>query len=154
MNYWERRDAAKVNEGAGIEVEIAEYPGWRFQIGRDCAWNKDLARALARIAQQPKYRRLIERMSAPDYVTNDEDAAIDWEFTCQSWVEGLLLGWSGVVDRKGKPLPFNTLNACALFHQFPDIYTALQREAKNKERFEKVTNAEKQETASGNSEAA
>ena len=38
------------------------------------------------------------------------------------YAEAVVLGWEGVTDREGNPLPFNKANAVKLFEDLPDLF--------------------------------
>lgn len=150
MNYWDKRAAEAEIESEGVKITVAEFPGWEFRIGRECPWNQDYYRALTRLAQQPIYAGLIERSSKPGYVAAPGDAELDAALERDAFAEGVLRGWTGVTDRKGKPLPFTPKNARELLAHFAPIFTALRREARNPSRFEAKPENVKAKAIEGN----
>lgn len=151
MNYWEKREAFKRLENEGVEVQVAEYPGWRFRVRQLGAWNPHYARALARVGQRPEAKALVERENRAGYVATADDQQLNEDMMRDAFAEGCIAGWQGVTDRDGAPLPFTPAAAAELLEHFGDIHRALRGAAMNAANFDPLSEAEKARLAAGNS---
>lgn len=150
MNPWHKKD----RERRGVEVVVAEFPGWLFLVRPANEWNSDYRRALVRVAVQPKAKDLLARQDREGYEPTAEDMALDARLALSAFAEGCISGWSGVTGRDGAELPFSARNAVDVLETFPEIAEALRRAAANPENFDPMTGDEKASAILGNSESA
>lgn len=148
VNPWQRRAEVAKREG-GVWVTVAEYPGWRFKVGRDCPWNADHARAMARVMAKPTVRAYLSRVAVAGYELTEEDREVDRRMVLEAFAEGLLVEWEGVTAEDGDAMVADVASKISLLEHFPDIYAALLKASRDPKNFEPSA-GEKAEIAAGN----
>lgn len=68
------------------------------------------------------------------------------ELNIQLYAETVIVGWEGVTDRDGNPLPFTKENAIRVMTDLPDLFSDLVASANDRALFRKA----EQEEAAGN----
>jgi hypothetical protein len=147
MNPWHK----KAREARGIEIVVAEFPGWLFLVRPLNRWNRGYQRALVRVASQPEAKALLERQAADDYVPTADDMELDARLATSAFIEGCVAGWSGVTGADGDALPFSPENAVKVLEMFPEIAEALRKAAADPKHFSEPSDDEKAADILGNS---
>ncbi|HOK44370.1 MAG TPA: hypothetical protein PLK67_00460 [Bryobacteraceae bacterium] len=106
----------KTLEKEGI---ILDYGDFKIKIARAGGANVAFQKALA--SKIRPYKRQIDAGTIPDDVA--EKLLLD------VYAESVVLGWEGVTDEKGKPLPFSKENVVKLFSDLPDLFRDVQNQA-------------------------
>jgi hypothetical protein len=147
MNPWHK----KAREARGIEVIVAEFPGWLFLVRPLNKWNKGYQRALARVASQPEAKALLERQAVDGYEPTADDMELDARLALSAFAEGCLAGWSGVTGADGEALAFTPENAVRVLETFPEVSEALRLAAANEKNFSEPSDDDKVADILGNS---
>lgn len=151
MNHWQRRAVIAKAEAEGVEVTVANYPGWKFRVRRRCQWNPAYQAAIVRIGSRPDVAAVLERQRAnPEAPMSEADKRVDALILAESFAEGCVAGWHGVTDEHDNPMPCTTPNAVRLLEAFPDIAAELQAVASDPARFAPITATAKAAAVSGN----
>ena len=123
-------------EQNGIELNLGEVG--RFTIARAGGSNQNFAKAFKRLTQP--YRRAIASGSLDDKTSQ--------EILIAAHVEATILGWEGVTDESGNPLPFSKENAKKLFTDLPELFEEIRRASEDAANFRAFV----MEESAGNSE--
>lgn len=103
-------------ECSGIELNYGDF---RITIARAGGANKKFAKAIE------KKSRPFKRAIQSDSFDNERAQALLKEV----YAETVVLGWDGVTDEKGEPLPFNRENCLKLFNDLPDLFQDIMEQA-------------------------
>ena len=138
---WAAEKARHTLEVDGAEFVYTRYGAWRFRIARLCDWNDKYAQALARLMVLPKYRSTYARAGREGYEETERDKTLTQEYLLEAFVDGCLLGWSGVpAPIEPGMLPreyqFNRANAIELLSTFHELYHKLDVFARNASNYE------------------
>lgn len=106
----------KTLEREGI---VLDYGDFKIKIARAGGANIAFQRALAEKVRP--YRRQIDAGTLPDDVAE--------KLFLEVYAESVVLGWEGVTDENGEPLPFTKENAVKLFSDLPDLFRDVQNQA-------------------------
>ncbi len=109
-----RTDKALEKEGI-----ILDYGDFKIKVARAGGANAAFQKALT--SKIRPYKRQIDAGTIPDDVA--EKLFLD------VYAESVVLGWEGVTDEHGKPLPFSKENAVKLFSDLPDLFRDVQSQA-------------------------
>jgi len=109
-----RTDKALEKEGI-----VLDYGDFKIKVARAGGANAAFQKALA--AKVRPYKRQLDAGTIPDDVA--EKLFLD------VYAESVVLGWEGVTDENGKPLPFSKENAVKLFSDLPDLFRDVQSQA-------------------------
>ena len=78
------------------------------------------------------YNKLLEAKVKPyrRQIQNETlDNAVAEKITKEVYAASVILGWSGVEDRNGNELQFNTVNVIALMNDLPDLWADIQSQS-------------------------
>lgn len=79
-----------------------------------------------------KFQRVMEGKMRP-YRRRIENGTLENEVAerllAEVYAEAVVVGWSGVKDRKGKDMPFSSDNAVTLLTDLPDLFRDIQEQA-------------------------
>jgi len=103
-------------EQAGITLD---YGSFRLSIARAGGANRKFAQVLE--AKLKPHRRQIQTETLADEVAH--------RLIVEAYAESVILGWDGVVDTAGQPLPFTRDNAVRLMTDLPDLFRDVQEQA-------------------------
>lgn len=103
-------------ESSGITLD---YGSFRLCIARAGGANRKFQQVLE--AKLKPHRRQIQTETLADEVAH--------RLIVEAYAEAVLLGWDGVVDAAGQPLPFTKDNAIRLMTDLPDLFRDLQEQA-------------------------
>lgn len=106
----------KTLEKEGI---VLDYGDFKIKVARAGGANAAFQKALA--AKVRPYKRQLDAGTIPDDVA--EKLFLD------VYAESVVLGWEGVTDENGKPLPYSKENAVKLFSDLPDLFRDVQNQA-------------------------
>lgn len=98
---------------------VLDYGDFKIKIARAGGANAAFQKALA--AKVRPYKRQLDAGTIPDDVA--EKLFLD------VYAESVVLGWEGVTDENGKPLPYSKENAVKLFSDLPDLFRDVQNQA-------------------------
>jgi len=98
---------------------ILDYGDFKIKVARAGGANAAFQKALT--AKVRPYKRQLDAGTIPDDVA--EKLFLD------VYAESVVLGWEGVTDENGKPLPFSKENAVKLFTDLPDLFRDVQNQA-------------------------
>lgn len=104
-------------EAEGIWVDFGD--GERIRIARAGGANQAFQRAAERI--QRKYRKQIQLDTL-----NDKEAS---GLLRELYADTIILGWEGVKDAAGKPLPFSKEACMKLLEDLPDFFREIKEHA-------------------------
>lgn len=108
-------DSAKEAE-TGVTID---YGGFAITIVRAGGANRRFAQVL-----DAKLRPLRRRLGSG--ALSDEDAQ---RVLAEVFAETVILGWEGVTDADGTPMPFNRDNAVRLLTDLPELFRDIQEQA-------------------------
>lgn len=112
----------KTNPSVEQDGVILDYgDGVKIRIARAGGANKAFLRAVEAFAR--KHRRQIQLDTLPE----DTSREILREIVATT----VVLGWEGVEDEAGNPMPFTKENAIKLFTDLPDLFSDLYAQAQN-----------------------
>lgn len=103
-------------ESSGITLD---YGSFRIQIARAGGANRKFAQVLE--AKLKPHRRQIQTETLADEVAH--------RLIVEAYAEAVILGWDGVVDAAGQPLPFTRDNTVRLMTDLPDLFRDVQEQA-------------------------
>lgn len=106
-----------------LEVEgvIIDYGDFKIKIARAGGSNTRFSNAMMKHCKP--HRKAIQSGTINDKV---------WRrLLAQIYAESVVLGWDGMVDAKGKDLPFTVENCVKLFIDLPDFFDQIISEAEN-----------------------
>lgn len=106
----------KALEKEGI---VLDYGDFKIKVARAGGANAAFQKALA--SKIRPYKRQLDAGTIPDDVA--EKLFLD------VYAEAVVLGWEGVTDENGKPLPYSKENAVKLFSDLPDLFRDVQNQA-------------------------
>ena len=106
----------KTLEKEGI---VLDYGDFKIKVARAGGSNAAFQKALT--SKIRPYKRQIDAGTIPDDVA--EKLFLD------VYAESVVLGWEGVTDENGNPLPFSKENAVKLFSDLPDLFRDVQNQA-------------------------
>lgn len=106
----------KALEKEGI---VLDYGDFKIKVARAGGANAAFQKALT--AKVRPYKRQLDAGTIPDDVA--EKLFLD------VYAEAVVLGWEGVTDENGKPLPYSKENAVKLFSDLPDLFRDVQNQA-------------------------
>lgn len=109
-----RTDKALEKEGI-----VLDYGDFKIKVARAGGSNAAFQKALT--AKVRPYKRQLDAGTIPDDVA--EKLFLD------VYAESVVLGWEGVTDENGKPLPYSKENAVKLFSDLPDLFRDVQSQA-------------------------
>lgn len=109
-----RTDKALEKEGI-----VLDYGDFKIKVARAGGSNTAFQKALT--AKVRPYKRQLDAGTIPDDVA--ERLFLD------VYAESVVLGWEGVTDENGKPLPYSKENAVKLFTDLPDLFRDVQNQA-------------------------
>lgn len=122
MNLYKVFKTDKVLEQQGILVEYGtnskEQP-ITFRVARAGGANASYNRQIE-VKLKP-YRKQIQ--------TDSLERSILDRVVKDAFVEYVVLGWDGVEDEAGNPLPYSKENASKLFTDLPDLYADIQEQS-------------------------
>jgi hypothetical protein len=121
-NVYEAFETSKKLEQDGI---VLDYGSFKFTIARAGGANRKFANLLDRKLRP--HRRAIQAG-----VFDDETAQ---RLLAESYAEAVVLGWEGVTDRDGNPLPFNRENCVRLLTDLPSLFEDVREQAQNASNF-------------------
>jgi hypothetical protein len=98
---------------------LLDYGSFRLRIARAGGANRRFAQVLE--AKLKPHRRQIQTETLADEVAH--------RLIVEAYAEAVLLGWEGVVDAGGQPMPFTRDNAVRLLTDLPDLFRDLQEQA-------------------------
>lgn len=126
-NPWTVREQQARLEREGVLLVSRVVPGWRFWVRPLNDWNKEYHAAIARMLRTPAVADYAKKAAAAaDYVPNEAESELDWLMQANPFIEGCLVGWSGVTGPDGQPYAFNPDNARALLRHFPNVFAELR----------------------------
>lgn len=124
-NPYELFDTNKDHERKGVELDYGDFQITVARAGGDNrAYNK-----LLEAKTKP-----IRRALAAGQVDPKRTTAIMREV----FAETVVLGWSGVTDKKGKKMAFSTKNVVTLFTDLPDLFQDVMSQASGFQLFQDV----------------
>jgi hypothetical protein len=106
----------ELEAGKGVKLQ---YPGFSITINRAGGANKKFAQVFA--AKMKPHRQRFER-GLMDNETGDR-------IVIESYAEGVVIGWEGVTDREGNPIPFSVENCVKLFVDLPELFEDVRSQA-------------------------
>lgn len=124
INPWALQAMQDQREAEGVEIEW-KY-GWKFKIGRKGQWSKRYTDAVNRIFSRVDVMSFRRRVDAKNYTQTEADERFWRAIQAEVVVEGILIGWSGVVNSTGQPLEFNRHNALGLMVHFRELRSFLE----------------------------
>lgn len=103
------------SKGENIDIKIARAGGHNTKF--------------AKVAEQvlKPYRRQIANETAERVVMENAMRTI--------YARSVVIGWSGVEDEDGKPMPFTEENCIKLFTDLPDLFSDLREQAEKQTLF-------------------
>lgn len=107
----------ETRETQGITLDMGE--SGKFNLARAGGSNKRYQQALER-GMRP-HRKSFQQGTLNDEVAN--------KVLMDAFVDTVLLGWEGVTDEAGKPLPYSKEAARKLMTDLPDLFVALREAA-------------------------
>jgi|AntAceMinimDraft_13_1070369.scaffolds.fasta_scaffold09600_1 hypothetical protein len=113
-------------EQSGRWFEIA--PGVRFQLRRLGGANKAFERFIEKAVR--------DRSSA--YETASLSIEENRALTREAIVTLAVVGWEGVTDEEGEPLPFSEANLRMIFDSLPEVYGVVERIVQDWRRFKRA----------------
>lgn len=125
MNIYETFETEKDLEKNGV---VIDYGSFSFTVARAGGSNQKYNKVLESLTKP--FRRAIET----ETMDNSKTEAILMEVYAKS----VILGWSGVTDKKGKPLEFNVKNCIEIFKDLPDLFKDIQSQSNKNVLFRKV----------------
>ena len=96
-----------------------DYGAFRIRIARAGGANRKFQQVLE--AKLKPHRRQIQTETLADEVAH--------RLIVDAYAEAVLLGWDGVADAEGQPLPFTRENAIRLMTDLPDLFRDVQEQA-------------------------
>lgn len=133
-NPWaDQRERMKLEEAGKV---VHWNYGWSFTVRRKGTWNKDFQGAGARVFARDDVAAFRLRVSGRRYKQTASDAAFWNKTLIEIFVEGCLVGWEGVTNKDGSPLPFTRQNAIEVLTYFRDLYTLLNATSEDEASFE------------------
>ena len=109
-----RTDKALEKEGI-----VLDYGDFKIKVARAGGSNAAFQKALT--SKIRPYKRQLDAGTIPDDVAE--------KLFLEVYAESVVLGWEGVTDEDGKPLPFSKENAVKLFSDLPDLFRDVQNQA-------------------------
>lgn len=109
-----RTDKALEKEGI-----VLDYGDFKIKVARAGGANSAFQKALT--AKIRPYKRQLDAGTIPDDVA--EKLFLD------VYAESVVLGWEGMTDENGNPLPYSKENAVKLFSDLPDLFRDVQNQA-------------------------
>ncbi len=106
-------------ETEGVVLDYGD--GVRIRVARAGGANKAYLKAIERLSR--KYRRQIQLD-----VLDEETAR---RLLREIYAETVVLGWEGVTDEAGEPMPFTRENCVKLLTDLPDLFADVQAQAAN-----------------------
>lgn len=109
-------------EATGITVDFGEF---QFLIARAGGGNQ-------------KYGAMMEQKMRPHKRLFDKNLLGEekaMEIAVDVFAKTVVLGWTNVVDREGKPLTYSVVNCKKLLTDLPELFRELQAEAMNSANF-------------------
>ena len=106
----------KTLEKEGI---VLDYGDFKIKVARAGGSNAAFQKALT--SKIRPYKRQLDAGTIPDDVAE--------KLFLEVYAESVVLGWEGVTDEDGKPLPFSKENAVKLFSDLPDLFRGVQNQA-------------------------
>jgi hypothetical protein len=116
MNAYELFETDKKVEEDGIDIDYGEF---QIKIARSGGANQKYAKTLE-ILTKP-HRRAIQ--------TETADVKLVQKLLVEAHAKAVVLGWTGVKDREGKPMKFSVDNCIKLFNDLPDLFSDVQEQA-------------------------
>jgi len=113
-------DAFGANESFekdGIDLDFG--PAGKFRLARAGGSNKKFAKVLE--ARYRPYRRQADAGTLANEVAE--------KLMAEAYAEAVVLGWEGVTDRNGDPIPFNKDTCIALLLELPDLFSEIREQA-------------------------
>jgi len=104
-------------ETRGVTLDYGD--GVRIRIARAGGANKKYLRATEKLSRQ--YRNQIRMGTFSGETAN--------KVMQEVFVETVILGWDGVADAAGNPLPFTKENCLKLFRDLPALWEDIQEQA-------------------------
>lgn len=109
--------ANKSFEKDGITVDYG--PAGKFILARAGGSNKKFAKVLE--ARYRPYRRQAEAGTLDNEVAE--------RLMAEAYAEAVVLGWEGVTDRNGDPIPFSRDTCISLLLELPDLFSEIREQA-------------------------
>lgn len=119
MSLYKKFGTSKSAEREGITVDYGD--GIKVRVARAGGSNREYIARLEQISR--KHRRQIQLDILPEDVAG--------KITRELYADTIILGWEGVTDREGKPLPFNRENVIKILEDLPDLFKDIQEHAGN-----------------------
>jgi hypothetical protein len=105
-----------LESGKGVTLE---YPGFSITVHRAGGSNKRYAKALE--SNMKPHRQKYER-GVLDNETSEK-------ILLRSFVEGVVVGWSGNIGPGGKKAAYSVENCVKVFEELPDLYADVLKQA-------------------------
>lgn len=115
MNPYELFGTSEQLENNGIEIN---YGSFSISIARAGGHNRAFQNRLAELTRQHKRAIANGRLG-------EEEAR---KIMLQAFAS-VVVGWEGVTDREGNPMPFNQQNVIKLLADLPDLFEDLKEQA-------------------------
>lgn len=97
-------------EQGGVEIDYGE--GVKIRVARAGGANKRYVKSLE--VMHRKYRKQIQL----EILSND----LANQLLIKAYAESVVIGWEGVTDEAGEPMPFTVENCVKLFTDLPDLF--------------------------------
>lgn len=104
-------------EQGGVEIDYGE--GVKIKVARAGGANKRYVKCLELMHR--KYRKQIQL----EILSND----LANQLLIKAYAEGVVIGWEGVTDEAGEPMPFSVENCVKLFTDLPDLFADVKEVA-------------------------
>jgi len=123
-NIYEMFATDEAMETEGIWVDYGVNYG-KFLVARAGGHNTKFAQVLE--AKMRPHRAKMERAKKGRAAQIDNEVAE--AILLETFVEAVLLDWTGVTDRKGQMIPFSKMRALSLFKDLPELLSDLREMA-------------------------
>ena len=105
-----------LESGAGVTIDLG---GVKFTIHRAGGSNRKYAQVLS--AKVAPYRRQMQ--------ANTLDEAVSTKLMAEVYADTIIIGWEGVLDDKGKKVPYTRENVINALIEYPELFQFIQEEA-------------------------
>lgn len=119
MSLYKQFKMSPRHETEGVTLDFGD--GGKWKIARAGGSNKTYLKAIEKLSR--KYGRQIELGCLPESKASALMISI--------YAESVVLGFEGVTDESGQPLPYSKENVIKVLTDLPDFFMAIKREATN-----------------------
>jgi len=121
-SVYEAFETSKSLESDGVVVDFGDF---KFILARAGGSNRKFNAAVER--RMRPHRRALQAGTL--------DPEVGDRIAAECFAEAVVLGWEGVTDRQGNPLPFTRENCVQLLLDLPDLFADLRTQATNLSNF-------------------